>query len=131
MYSAVIPLFIDALRTGAAPTVHGDGLQTRDFTFVSDVVASNLAAAAAPADRCSGRAYNIAGGTEHSLLDLLAILRRHLGDGAEPVHTDPRPGDVRHTCADARAAARDLDWRADVGIEDGLARTVEWFVSAQ
>jgi UDP-glucose 4-epimerase len=128
MYAAVIPLFIDALRTGAPPTIHGDGLQTRDFTFVTDVVAANIAAATAPATACAGRAYNVAGGTEHSLLDLLAILRRHLGHGAEPVHTDPRPGDVRHTCADARAAARDLDWRAGVGIDEGLARTVDWFV---
>src|SRR5206468_12743791 len=78
-YAAVIPLFIDALRTGEAPTVHGDGLQSRDFSFISDVVAANLAAASAPAGRCSGKAYNIAGGEAYSLLDLLGLLGEIIG----------------------------------------------------
>ena len=103
-YAAVIPLFIDALRTGRAPEVHGDGEQSRDFSYVSDVVAANLAAADAPAERCDGRTYNVAGGSSHSLLDLLEILGRILGVEPRPVHTSPRPGDVRHTCADSSAA---------------------------
>jgi UDP-glucose 4-epimerase len=125
-YAAVIPLFIDALRRGRSPIVHGDGRQSRDFTFISDVVAANLAAANAPSD-AAGRAYNIAGGDEHSLLDLLEILGTVLGVEAEPEHIDPRPGDVRHTCAEVSAAERDLDWRAEVSFEDGLKRTTEWF----
>jgi len=127
-YAAVIPLFIDALRSGRPPMVHGDGKQTRDFTFISDVVAANLAAAKAPS-RAAGRAYNIAGGHAHSLLDLLDILGRLLGVTPVPEHTDPRPGDVRHTQAAVDAAASDLGWRAAVGFEDGLAATVEWFAS--
>jgi UDP-glucose 4-epimerase len=125
-YAAVIPLFIDALRARKPPTVHGDGKQSRDFTFISDVVAANLAAARAPAE-AAGRAYNIAGGDEYSLLDLLAILGDILGVEPEPEHTDPRAGDVRHTCADVTAAERDLGWRTEVSFEDGLKATTQWF----
>jgi len=129
-YAAVIPLFIDAMRRGEPPTVHGDGRQSRDFTYISDVVAANLAAAAAPADACSGKSYNIAGGSAHSLLDILALLSEILGVEARPVHTDPRPGDVRHTRADPTAAARDLGFDCEVGFDTGLRRTVEWFTAA-
>jgi UDP-glucose 4-epimerase len=124
MYAAVIPLFIDALRNGKPPVVHGDGQQTRDFTYISDVVAANIAAADAPADAAAGRAYNIANGGEYSLLEMLDILQALLGTSITPVHTDPRPGDVRHTCADPAAATRDLGWTAHVGFRDGLAKTV-------
>jgi len=126
-YAAVIPLFIDALRDSRSPEVHGDGKQSRDFTYVSDVVEANLAAAAAPDDVCRGRAYNVAGGSEHSLLDLLEALGAILDVDPRPVHTDPRPGDVRHTCADVSAMRRDLGFECRVGLEAGLERTVEWF----
>ncbi len=126
-YAAVIPLFIDALRRKEPPTVHGDGRQSRDFTYVSDVVAANLTAAEAPAARCSGNAYNVAGGVAESLLELLGVLTRILGVEVEPVHTAPRPGDVRHTCADPTAAARDLGFHCEVGFEAGLRKTVDWF----
>jgi UDP-glucose 4-epimerase len=128
-YSAVIPLFIDALRRDGRPEVHGDGKQSRDFTYISDVVNANLAAAMAPAKRCSGRAYNVAAGNPDSLLDLLDLLAEIVGVEPQPVHTDPRPGDVRHTCADPAAARRDLGFECEVSFEEGLRRTVEWFVS--
>jgi len=127
-YAAVIPLFIAALREGRRPTVHGDGKQSRDFTFISDVVAANIAAASAPTE-AAGAAYNIAGGDEHSLLDLLEILRRLLGVDLEPEHTEPRAGDVRHTCAEVSAAERVLGWSAQVSFGEGLERTTEWFTS--
>lgn len=130
-YAAVIPLFIDALLDGRSPTVHGDGLQSRDFTYVDDAVAACLAAAWAPASRCSGRAYNVAGGASYSLLDLLELLGRILRVRPRPVHTDPRPGDVRHTRADIGAALRDLGHRPAVGFEEGLRRTVGWFAEAK
>jgi nucleoside-diphosphate-sugar epimerase len=120
----VIPLFIEALCTGEAPIVHGDGKQSRDFTYISDVVAANLAAVAAPAEACSGRAYNIAAGESHSLLDLLSILQVILGVEVAPVHTEPRPGDVRHTRGDPVLARRDLGFECEIGFEDGLRRTV-------
>src|SRR6185436_10074617 len=99
-YAAVIPLFTAALRAGSRPVVHGDGLQSRDFTFIDDVVAANIAAAEAPAARCSGKAYNIAGGERWSLMDLLEILGRLIDVEPDPVHAEPRAGDVRHTEAD-------------------------------
>ncbi|MCU1354371.1 MAG: nucleoside-diphosphate-sugar epimerase [Acidimicrobiales bacterium] len=127
MYAAVIPLFIDAVRKGEPPTVHGDGRQSRDFAYISDVVRANLLAAAAPAERASGRAYNIAGGRERSLLDLLAIVAEVLDKPVTPNHVAPRAGDVRHSCADLSAAAADLGYVPEVTFEDGLRRTVDWF----
>jgi len=127
MYAAVIPLFIDALRSGNRPEVHGDGRQSRDFSYIDDVVDANLCAASAPADRCSGRAYNIAGGEAFDLLDLLSILGEILDVVPEPEHTDPRAGDVRHTRADVTAAADDLRFRSSTSFPEGLERTVDWF----
>lgn len=126
-YAAVIPLFIDALREGRAPTVHGDGLQSRDFTYIDDVVAANLAAAGAPAEQCSGRAYNIAGGGAFSLLEILHEMSTLLETEYTPEFTDPRPGDVRHTRADISAAQRELGHHPVVSLREGMRRTVEWF----
>lgn len=125
-YAAVIPLFIDALLTAAPPTVHGDGLQSRDFTFVDDAVRANLLAATAPAAQCAGRVFNVAGGKEHTLLDILSVLDEFTGAHLEPVHTDPRPGDVRHSCADVRAIREALGFTAEIELREGLRRTVEW-----
>jgi UDP-glucose 4-epimerase len=128
-YAAVIPLFVDALLAGRAPKVHGDGLQSRDFTYISDVVDANLAAAGAAAATCSGRAYNIAGGASWTLLDILETLGGLLGVEPQPVFTEPRPGDVRHSRADASSAARDLGFQCHVDLREGLRRTVEWLRS--
>jgi len=128
-YAAVIPLFIDALLNGRAPVVHGDGEQSRDFTYVSDVVDANLAAARAPAGACRGRVYNVAAGNEWSLLDILRVLGDLLGTSTAPQFTEPRPGDVRHSRADATAAARDLGFQAAVDLDEGLRRTVDWLRS--
>jgi len=126
-YAAVIPLFIEALTRGKPPIVHSDGRQSRDFTYIDDVVAANLAAANAPAKKCSGNAYNIAGGSAYSLLDLLEILGDIMVVEPRPVFTDPRPGDVRNTRADITAARRDLAHEPRVDFEEGLRRTVKWF----
>ena len=126
-YAAVIPLFIEALRTRTSPVVHGDGHQSRDFTYIDDVVAANRAAASARADRCSGKAYNIAGGRAYSLLELLDLLGAILQVEPEPIHAAVRPGDVRHTRADITAAREDLGHRPAVTFEEGLGRTVRWF----
>ncbi len=126
-YAAVIPLFIDALRRGEPPVVHGDGGQSRDFAYIDDAVAAFLAAASAPVGACAGKAYNVAGGSPVSLLELLSALEAIMGKAVVPVHTDPRPGDVRHSRADLSAAAADLGWAPLVGLEEGLRRTVAWF----
>lgn len=126
-YAAVIPLFIDALSRAERPTVHGDGLQSRDFTFVNDAAEACARSLVARPENCAGKAYNIAGGGAHSLLDLLGVLGRIMGVTPEAEFADPRPGDVRHTLADITAATRDLDHRPVVMFEEGLRRTVEWF----
>ncbi len=126
-YSAVIPRFIDALLAGSTPVMHGDGRQSRDFTFVTDAVQANLRAASAPAEQCAGRSFNIARGRPVSLLELVDILAVELGVSVTPDHGDPRPGDVRHSHADISAARRDLGYAPAVSFEDGLARTLASF----
>ncbi|MDQ4068160.1 MAG: SDR family oxidoreductase [Actinomycetota bacterium] len=126
-YAAVIPLFIEALRDGQAPTVHGDGGQSRAFTYIDDVVAANLAAVSAPPGACAGQVYNIASDESHSLLELLDILGRILGVAPRPRHVDPRPGDIRNSRADISAARVELGYEPKVGFEEGLRRAVEWF----
>jgi UDP-glucose 4-epimerase len=126
-YAAVIPIFIDALANGRRPIVHGDGGQSRDFTFIDDAVAANIAAATAPAAACSGKAYNVAGGHRYTLLELLEILGGLQGAVARPDFTEPRAGDVRHSEADIAAAGNDLGYRPAVGFEAGLRTTVDWF----
>ena len=122
-YAAVIPLFLDAARRGEPPVVHGDGRQTRAFAYVSDVVDANLAAASAPRHVALGQAYNVAGRTSESLLGLLEVMGRIVGPVPTPIHTDPRPGDVRHTSADLTAARVALGYEPKVTLEEGLRRT--------
>ncbi len=126
-YAAVIPLFVEALRTGTRPIVHGDGRQSRAFTYVDDVVRANRIVAAAPADACRGQVYNIAGERSYSLLDLLDALGRILDVVPEPVHTASRPGDIRDSRADGSLARAALGFEPEVGFEDGLRRAVDWF----
>ena len=124
-YAAVIPLFITAMLQGVPPTVHGDGHQSRDFTYVSNVAHANLLAAAAP--DIAGRVFNAACGQRYTLMDLIAILNDFLGVQIVPVHTDPRPGDVRHSLADITAAREALGYRAEVSFREGLQLTADWY----
>jgi UDP-glucose 4-epimerase len=124
-YAAVIPLFIQALSSGKRPTIHGDGKQSRDFTYVADVVQANLLAAEAP--NVSGRVFNVACGRRTSLLELVEHLNTLLGTRITPLHTTPRPGDVRHSLADIHRACDELGYRPTVDIRAGLERYVEWW----
>src|SRR5262249_52738397 len=96
-YSAVIPLFVDAMLAGRSPKINGDGQQSRDFTYVDNVIQANLKAAEARA--VSGNVYNIACGRQTSLLDLVAMINEILGSNIQPIFGEPRPGDVRHSHA--------------------------------
>jgi len=126
MYSAVLPAFIKAVLAGRSPIIFGDGNQTRDFSFVDDVSrAFRCAADADPA--VSGRPFNVAGGGAVSLLDLLELVRAETGLPVEPTFESERPGDGRHTLADISAGARDLGWRPEVAISEGVRRTVQWW----
>ena len=127
-YAAVIPNFIKAATSGASPTVFGDGLQSRDFTYIDNAIEANLRACEAPA-AAAGRAYNVACGERTSLLDLLRALERVLGRPIRPVHGPPRPGDVRHSMASIDEARRSLGYAPRIGLEEGLRRTVAWFTA--
>jgi UDP-glucose 4-epimerase len=130
-YAAVVPLFIDALRRGHSPTVHGNGMQSRSFTYIDDVVAANLSALSAPAAACQGQSYNIAGDASYTLLDLLDMLGRILGVTPRPSHAAPRPGDIRSSRADITAARTALGYEPKVSFEEGLRRAVDWLESRQ
>jgi len=123
-YAAVIPLFIQALRDGRPPRVHGDGQQSRDFTYVADVVQANLKAAEVAG--VSGRVYNIAGGKRVSLLHLLHLLGDLMQVEVHPEFVAARPGDVKHSQADISRAMNDLGYRPTTDIRTGLQACIEW-----
>jgi UDP-N-acetylglucosamine/UDP-N-acetyl-alpha-D-glucosaminouronate 4-epimerase len=124
-YAAVIPLFMQALTTNRSPTIHGDGEQSRDFTFVADVVQANLLAAAAPG--VNGRVYNVACGRRTSLLELIALLNSLLGTNIAPNHAAPRLGDVKHSQATIERAREDLGYRPKTDMKEGLRRCLDWW----
>ncbi len=124
-YAAVIPLFASSLLAGEQPTVFGDGLQSRDFTYVSDIVAANIAAATAPA-AVSGEVFNVAPGSTHTLLELLAALGRATGVDAKPVFEAARAGDIHQSCADASKAMAAFGWQPEVSFEAGIERYIDW-----
>ena len=125
-YAAVVPNFLTAMARGQRPTIYGDGQQTRDFTYVSNAVDANMAAARAE-EQAFGGTYNVACGERISLLDLVARINALLGSSLDPAHTAPRPGDVMHSLADSSLAAGRLGYRPAVGLDEGLARTAAWF----
>ena len=127
LYAAVIPLFIGALLDGETPIVHGDGSQFRDFTYIDNVIDANRRAAAVDAAAVSGRAFNIACGDRITILETLDRIAAELGVKAEPTFTDPRPGDIKASCADASAAREALGWTPAIGFDEGIRRTVAWF----
>jgi len=124
-YAAVIPKFISALMDGRQPLIYGDGRQSRDFTYVANVVQANLRAARAPA--AAGKVFNVACGEAHSLLELLSYLAGIVGASVTPVHEPPRAGDVRDSLADIGRAKRLLGYLPGVSFEQGLALTAQWF----
>src|SRR5262249_30159384 len=126
-YAAVIPRFILWAIQGKPLQVHGDGTQSRDFTYIHHVVSANLLAAAAPAAAVSGKAYNVGCGSRTSLLEIIAALEQHLGRPLTRAHSPTRVGDVPHTLADISAAKRDLGYEPSVDFAEGLRRTVAYF----
>lgn len=124
-YSGVISLFIEALATGQRPKIHGDGRQTRDFTYVGDVVRGVLAAATTPG--VGGEVFNVAVGGRISLLELFGTLQRLLKTNVEPIFGPAREGDVRDSQADIVRARQRLGFEPQVSFEDGLRDTVAWY----
>lgn len=124
-YAAVIPRFISAMLAGKRPTIYGDGLHSRDFTFVDNVVHGNLLACAAPA--AIGQTFNLATGGRITISELVAQLNALLGNDIAPVHAAERPGDIRHSQADISKARKLLGYEPLVDFAEGLRRTVDWY----
>jgi UDP-glucose 4-epimerase len=121
-YAAVVPRFATACLRGEPATIHGDGQQSRDFTYVEDTVRANLLAADAP--KAPGCVINVAGGRRISLLELLAALQKITGTSVAPLHGPARAGDVRHSLADTTRARELLGFEPQVSLDEGLRRTV-------
>jgi len=124
-YSAVIPIFVSLLLNGERPTVFGDGSQTRDFTFVENVVQANLLAAKTPG--VSGRVFNVATGQSLSVLEMLEKICEILDVPCDPIFAEPRVGDVLHSGADISAIQTDLGFEERVSFNEGLEQTVAYY----
>jgi UDP-glucose 4-epimerase len=114
-----------ALLSGQRPTIYGDGHQSRDFTYVANVVHGNLLAADAP--NVAGRVFNVANGRATSLLNLFAQLNELLGTRVEPIHAPPRAGDIRESLADITAARQSLNYEPQIDFEEGLRRSIDYY----
>jgi UDP-glucose 4-epimerase len=127
LYAAVIPRFIEAFIKGEPPTIYGDGEQTRDFTYIDNVVQANINAAFS-SDDTNGRVFNIAYGKRFSLNELLGILEKIFKKQANAKYDPPRAGDVKHSLADIALSEKYLNYLPKVSFEEGLKRTVDYFL---
>jgi nucleoside-diphosphate-sugar epimerase len=126
-YAAVIPKFVTALLSGEQPTVYGDGEQTRDFCHIQNVCLANWLALNAPADQCDGQPINIGCSEQVSLNDILQTLQSLLSTAVEPIYTDERAGDVKHSLADIQRAEDTIGYRPEVYFADGLRLAIDWY----
>ncbi len=127
-YSGVIALFIASMSEGRIPTIHGDGSQSRDFTYVANAVQAMMKAAEAP--DVSGNVYNVGTGRSITILQLVEALNRIFGSKLEPQFVPTRAGDVKYSLADISRTRSDLGYDPAVNFEDGLKRTVEWYLKS-
>lgn len=125
-YAAVVPLFVTAIAAGRPITIYGDGEQSRDFTYVANVVDATIRAADAPG--ASGRAFNVAAAAPTTVNRVAELVGKLVGKPVERRYVEPRPGDIRNSGADISAARDGLGWEPSVSLEDGLARTVEYLL---
>lgn len=126
-YSGVLSKFITSMLDGRAPTIFGDGTQSRDFTYVDNVVQANLLASGALAHKIVGRTFNIATGVRFTLTEVFELLKLSTGFRGDPVYEPSRTGDVKHSLADITAAFEAFGYQPSVGFKEGLKRTVAWY----
>jgi len=124
--AGVVAIFLERLLAGRPVTIHGDGLQTRDYVHVSDVVAANLAAAGLP-EGVGFRVYNVGTGVEVSVVELYEVLRRAVSSDLEAEHGPSKPGEQRRSSVDATLGRRELGLGEPLGLGEGLVRTARWF----
>lgn len=124
-YAVAVPKFIVSILNGQQPPIHGNGKQTRDFTYIDNVVQANLKAAKAP--KATGEAFNIASGKSHSVTELALLIAKIFHSRLKPKFGPKRPGDVMHTWADISKAKKLLGFKVGVPFEEGVRRTAEWF----
>ena len=125
-YAAVLPKFIKMLLNDERPTINGDGKQSRDFTYIENVIEANLKACLAP-DEASGEVFNIAYGGREYLIDIYHTLTKALGKDIEPIFGPERPGDIKHSNADISKAKRLLGYHPEYDFERGLNEAIEWY----
>lgn len=125
-YAAVIPKFLKQLLNGERPTINGDGKQSRDFTYIDNVIEANLKACLAPSE-AAGEAFNIAYGGREYLIDIYYGLTKALGVDIEPIYGPDRKGDIRHSNADISKAKRLLGYDPEYSFEDGIKLAIEWY----
>ncbi len=126
-YSGVLAIFCRRMLAGEQPTIFGDGEQSRDFTYIDNVVHANMLAAHAPAERVGGQMMNVATGSRCTLNETFRILREFTGYNGQPAYSAPRTGDIRDSLADIQLAGRLLGYSPIVDFREGLRRTVEWY----
>lgn len=124
-YAAAIPAFVTSILKDEPPTIYGDGLQSRDFTYVANVVQANLLAARAK--QTKGQVINIACGLAVTVNDIIAMINEAVGKSIKPNYTDPRPGDVKHSLADISLAREIIGFEPEVSFEHGLQLAIEWY----
>jgi nucleoside-diphosphate-sugar epimerase len=124
-YSGVLALFIPAVLQDRRPTIHGDGLQSRDFTYVQNVVEANLLSCTVPG--VGGQVFNIARGDRITVNSILQQINKITGKDIAPIYSEPRAGDIKHSQADITRAREHLGYEAKVSFEEGLRRTIEWY----
>ena len=120
--------FIQALMKGESPVVFGDGKQTRDFTYIENVVRANELALEAPTGPAIGMAFNVGTGQETEINELLEMIAREIGTTAKPRYEPARPDDIKHSLADITLARRFLGYKPEVTMEEGVARTVKYYL---
>jgi UDP-glucose 4-epimerase len=128
-YSGVLAIFCRRMLAGLQPTIYGDGEQSRDFTYIENVVDANLLAAEAAAEEVSGRVMNLATGSRVTLNQAFAVLREFTGYTGEPAYEPPRAGDIRDSLADITLARELLGYQPHVDFREGMRRTVDWYRS--
>lgn len=126
-YSAVIPLFISAIAKGNHPVIYGDGLQSRDFTYIDNVIHANLLAASAPENRVNARVFNVGQGGSISLIELLKYICEEMQTEVQATYEKPREGDVRHSCANLSLSKSLLGYKPKIDFRSGLSNTIQFY----